>query len=90
MASPGGYLRGLGVANVRYNVVQNWDALIEGRYFEAVDAGTSETGALAAVYRHFGDNAKVGIGYNFASFSDDLTDLTQDDQGLFINLIAKF
>lgn len=80
----------LAIANVRYNVVHNWDALIEGRYFDAVDAGTSESGALAAVYRHFGDNAKVGVGYNFSTFSDDLTDLTLDDQGLFINIVAKF
>lgn len=80
----------LAIANVRYNVVHNWDALIEVRYFDAVDAEASEVGALAAVYRHFGDNAKLGIGYNFSSFSDDLTDLTQDDQGLFINLVAKF
>jgi hypothetical protein len=80
----------LGVVNARYNVVHNWDALIEARHFDAIDAEASETGALAAVYRHFGDNAKVGIGYNFSSFSDDLTDLTQDDQGLFVNLVAKF
>jgi hypothetical protein len=32
----------------------------------------------------------VGVGYNFGKFSDDLTDLTQDDQGLFLNLVAKF
>ncbi len=80
----------LAVTNVRYNIVHNWDALLEVRYFDAVDAGAAEAGALAAIYRHFGDNAKVGIGYNFASFSDDLTDLTQDDQGLFVNLVAKF
>jgi hypothetical protein len=80
----------LGIANLRYNVVHNWDAMIEARHLYAVDAGLSETGALAAVYRHFGNNAKVGIGYNFSSFSDDLTDLTNDDQGVFINLIAKF
>ncbi len=80
----------LGVLNARYNVVHNWDVLVEARVFDAVDANATETGALAAVYRHFGNNAKVGVGYNFTSFSDDLTDLTQDDQGLFINFIAKF
>lgn len=78
------------IANARYNVVHNWDALIEARYFDAVDADFAETGALAAVYRHFGNNAKVGIGYNFSSFSDDLTDLSLDDEGVFINLVAKF
>ncbi len=80
----------LAIANVRYNVVHNWDAVVEGRYFEATDADFAETGALAAVYRHFGDNAKVGVGYNFSNFSDDLTDLSLDDQGIFINLVAKF
>jgi hypothetical protein len=80
----------LGIANLRYNVVHDWDAVVEARHFDAIDAGVSDTGALAAVYRHFGNNAKVGVGYNFSSFSDDLTDLTNDDQGVFINLIAKF
>ena len=28
------------------------------------------------VYRYFGDNLKVGVGYNFTDFSDDLTDLS--------------
>ncbi len=32
---------------------------------------------------------KVGVGYNFTTFSDDLTDLDYDSQGVFINLIGK-
>jgi len=80
----------LGVINARLNVVHSWDLLAEVRHLDAIDSQTSETGVLAAVYRHFGNNAKVGVGYNFGAFSDDLTDLTFDDQGLFINIIAKF
>lgn len=80
----------LAVVNARYNLVHNWDVLVEGRYFEATDADFSETGVLAAAYRHFGNNAKVGVGYNFGNISDDLTDLTQDEQGVFVNVIAKF
>lgn len=80
----------LAIANVRYHMVHNWDALVEVRHFAATDAEFTETGALAAVYRHFGNNAKVGVGYNFSNFSDDLADLTYDDQGVFINLVAKF
>lgn len=78
------------VANARYHVTHNWDALIEVRQLSAWDAGLSETGAVVSVYRHVGNNAKIGIGYNFSSFSDDLTDLTYDDEGMFINLVAKF
>lgn len=78
------------VANARYNIVHNWDVLLEARQFTAVDAEFSETSVLGTVYRHFGNNAQVGVGYNFGSFSDDLTDLEYDDQGLFLNVIAKF
>lgn len=80
----------LAVANARYHVGFKWDVLIEGRYFEATDAGFSDTGFLAAVYRHVGDHAQIGVGYNFGSFSDDLTDLTTDDGGAFVNIIAQF
>ncbi|WP_298258136.1 hypothetical protein [uncultured Litoreibacter sp.] len=78
------------VANARYHVTHKWDALIEGRVLRAEQAGTTEYGLLGAAYRHIGNNYKVGVGYNFGKFSDDLTDLTFDDRGMFINLIAKF
>ncbi|KIT14311.1 hypothetical protein [Jannaschia aquimarina] len=80
----------LAVVNVRGHIVHNWDFLVEGRYLDAVDAETSRSGVLAAAYRHFGNNLKVGAGYNFSTFSDDLSDLTYDDKGLFLNVIAKF
>ena len=80
----------LGVLNARYHVVHNWDLLFELRQLNLVQADTKETGALAAAYRHFGNNMKLGVGYNFGSFSDDLTDLTLDDKGIFVNLVAKF
>lgn len=80
----------LAIVNARYNLVHEWDVLVEARMFEAVDAGFTETGALVAAYRQFGENAQVGVGYNFGNFSDDLTDLTFDDEGVFINLVAKF
>ena len=80
----------LAVINARYHLVQNWDVLIEGRHLALVDAGTAQTSFLGAAYRHVGNNAKIGVGYNFGSFSSDLTDLTFDDEGMFVNIIAKF
>nr|AFP55392.1 conserved hypothetical protein [Sulfitobacter guttiformis] len=80
----------LGVVNGRYHLTHKWDLLIEGRYLEASDAGLSEVGMLGAAYYHLGNNVKLGLGYNTGSFSDDLTDLTYDDEGVFINFIAKF
>ena len=80
----------LAIVNARYHLVHNWDVLVEARSFTARQADTTDYGFLAAAYRHMGNNVKLGVGYNFGRFSDDITDLTQDDQGLFINLIAKF
>ncbi|MEP3674650.1 hypothetical protein [Sulfitobacter sp.] len=80
----------LAVANARYHLVHNWDLLIEARHLELSDAGLSSTGFLGAAYYHINNNAKVGVGYNFTDFSDDLTDLSYDNEGIFINLIAKY
>ena len=80
----------LAVLNARWHMVNEWDALLELRTLNLIDAGVRETGALGAIYKHVNDTVKVGAGYNFGSFSDDLTDLTYDDRGAFINIIAKF
>ena len=45
---------------------------------------------LLAVYRHIGDNFKFGVGYNFTNFSDDLTNLSSKNKGVFLNAIGKF
>ncbi|MEL6665971.1 MAG: TonB-dependent receptor [Pseudomonadota bacterium] len=78
----------VGRADVHF--VKKWDALIELRSLEVDAAQDKKTGALAAIYRHVGNNAKVGLGYNFTDFSDDLTDLSFNDNGLFLNVVAKF
>ena len=80
----------LAVLNARYHLTHEWDLLLEGRYFEARQSGITETSILATAYRHFGPNLMLGLGYNFGNVSDDLTDLTVDDQGVFLNLITQF
>ena len=79
----------LGVMNLRYHAVHKWDFLLEARQLDAQDVG-SQFGVLAAAYRHFGNNLKVGIGYNAGQFSDDLADVTYDDRGIFLNVVGKF
>ena len=80
----------LAIVNARYHALFAWDILLEARHLDLVDAGSTETGILAAVYRQVGQHVQVGVGYNFGSFSDDLTDLTFDDEGLFLNVVASF
>jgi hypothetical protein len=72
------------------NVIREWDVLLEGRMLWSPTSKSTDFGALAAVYRHMGENFKVGVGYNFGRFSDDLTDLVADDHGVFVNAIGKF
>ncbi|MEL6287891.1 MAG: TonB-dependent receptor [Pseudomonadota bacterium] len=79
----------LGVLRADLHVVHNWDLLLEGRVLHTPEIETTQTGFLAAVYRHLGANMKVGIGYNFGTFSDDLSDLTFDDEGVFLNIVGK-
>jgi hypothetical protein len=52
------------------------------------DVDQRRRGALAAVYRYVGENMKVGVGYNFTDFSDDLTDMRYDHKGVFVNFVV--
>ncbi len=65
---------------------ENWELLVEGRVLDMADLNERRSGALAAVSRYLGDHLKIGLGYNFTDFSDDLTDLSYDHGGVFLNL----
>jgi len=77
------------VLRADWHVVRHWDFLIEGRMLELTDAEDRRSGFLVGIYRHFGKHLKLGAGYNFTDFSDDLTDLSFDSQGVFINIVGK-
>jgi hypothetical protein len=50
------------------------------------DIDERRSGALATISRYLGDHLKIGLGYNFTDFSSDLTDLSFDHHGVFLNL----
>lgn len=77
------------VVRADWHFVHRWDALMEYRLLDLPEAQDRRQGSLLGLYRHVGKNIKLGIGYNFTDFSDDLTDLDYDSKGFFINLIAK-
>jgi hypothetical protein len=78
------------ILRVNWHFINRWDALVEGRMLELPEAKDKRSGFLLAVYRHFNKHIKAGIGYNFTDFSDDLTDLAYDSQGVFFNAVGKF
>jgi hypothetical protein len=80
----------LAVVRLDYNVAREWDVLGEGRALWVTQAHDQRFGALAALYRHLGNNVKIGVGYSWSDFSDDLTDQSYTSHGPFLNLIGKF
>jgi hypothetical protein len=77
------------VIRVDWRFLKGWEGLAEARMLDLPDLNQRRSGALAAVYRYIGEHLKAGGGYNFTDFSDDLTDLGYDDQGVFINIIGS-
>ena len=67
---------------------KGWESLAEARVLNLSDLQQRRAGALVAFYRYIGKHMKVGAGYNFTDFSDDLTDLSYDHQGLFVNFVG--
>ncbi len=68
---------------------QHWEGLVEGRMLELPDLDEQRGGALLGIYRYLGKHVKAGVGYNFTDFSEDLTDLSFNHQGVFINVIGS-
>lgn len=73
-----------------WHVIKKWDLTMEARMRTEIDAQDSRMGFLIGAYHHMGNNLKLGGGYNFSDFSDDLTNMDYSTQGLFINVIGKF
>ncbi len=74
------------VLRTDYRFRDKWELLLETRLLDMPDIEEQRAGALVAVSRYIGDHFKVGAGYNFTDFSDDLTNLAFDHQGFFLNL----
>lgn len=80
----------LGVVRADYHLVKEWDLLVEGRALHSDLAQDTRYGALVGAYRHMGDNFKLGAGYSFSKFSDDLTNFDNEADGFFVNMVGKF
>jgi hypothetical protein len=77
------------VLRADYRFRDKWELMSEVRLLDMPDLNESRSGFLTTVSRYFGDHLKVGLGYNFTDFSDDLTDLSYDHQGVFLNVTGS-
>jgi hypothetical protein len=80
----------LAVVRADFHLTKKWDLLAEGRGLWATAADDKRFGALGAIYRHLGNNVKLGVGYSLSDFSDDLTDQSYTSHGPFLNILGKF
>jgi hypothetical protein len=74
---------------VRYELQRKWHALAEYRWLDVQDGGT-RSGYLVGLDRDINKNFRVGVGYNFTDFSDDLTDFDYDHKGFFLNVVGSY
>ena len=73
----------------RYAFAADWNALAEYRFLGVSDGGNLQ-GALLGLDYDVNANFRVGAGYNFSDFSDDLTDFDYDDNGWFVNFVGSY
>jgi flagellar motor protein MotB len=69
---------------------KDWEGSVELRALDMPNLRDRRSGALVSLYRYLGEHFKVGVGYNFTDFSEDLTDLSYDHHGFFLNLVGTF
>jgi lipopolysaccharide assembly outer membrane protein LptD (OstA) len=77
------------IARADWRFRQEWEGMLEARMLQMPDLNETRAGALVALYRVFGKHVKAGIGYNFTNFSEDLTDLSFRQHGIFMNVVGS-
>ncbi len=80
-----GFLAG----QARYQFRAKWHALAEYRLLDVKDGG-AKNGFLVGIDYDLTQNFRVGVGYNFTDFSDDLTKFGYKYKGFYINLVGSY
>jgi flagellar motor protein MotB len=78
----------LAVFRVDRRFFKEWESMAEVRTLNLQEGNQRRSGVLTAIYHHIGKDLKVGVGYNFTNFSDDMTDLKYKHRGIFVNLVG--
>jgi len=75
-----------------FHVTGKWDLAVEHRMLWQTEAADSfRQGPLVEIDREFYDYVRLGVGYNFTDFDDDLrTSAGYDTHGPFVRLTGKF
>jgi hypothetical protein len=80
----------LAVVQARYDLVWKWDAMAEYRWLHTRESQNTRRGWLVGLDRKLGEHFRIGVGYNFTQFSDNLAVLDYDHKGWFINATGSY
>ena len=74
---------------MRYGITTPWHVLAEYRWLSARNAGVRQ-GWLVGVERDITDNFRIGAGYNFTDFSNNLTNFDYNHRGWYLNITGRY
>jgi len=79
------------LGRLNYHIINNWDIGAEYRVFENKQNHDTLEGWLLEINRNFGRYFKLGVGYNFTEYNDDLRYKENfDSKGWFLRAIGKY
>lgn len=79
----------LHAARVNFNYA-DFEYQVEYRTLRTSLAKDRKDGFVTSIYHNVTDNAKIGVGYNFTDYNDDLTRLNYRSKGWFVNVVGSF
>jgi hypothetical protein len=77
-------------AQVRYRLLKTWDVLVEHRRLQTVQDKNERSGWLAGVDKQITPYFRLGVGYNFTDFSDDLRHSDYRFKGWYLNVVGVY
>jgi len=81
----------LWINRLNYHVTDTWDAGVEYRRLESTLAQNALQGALVELNYIIKKKIRLGVGYNFSSFSDnEFSQLDEDHGGPFFRVIGQY
>ena len=81
----------LWINRLNYHLTRTWDAGVEYRLLTSTLARSRRHGALGEVNYIIQRKVRLGVGYNFSSFSDDeFARLDEDHGGPFFRVVANY
>ncbi|MFC1668706.1 hypothetical protein ACFL1T_04940, partial [Chlamydiota bacterium] len=80
----------LWINRLNFHVTKKWDIALEYRILEEKETDDKREGVLVEIDREIGKYLRLGVGYNFTDFTDDLRDADDDAQGFFVRMNGRF